>query len=266
MVEVSSAALLGYLAPVCVAFVFFGAWVFVSARRRRRFFRYQYDDVEAARHPVILQRVVEERFPTVKYKVWLEGRGSKGVVKMKWREDMRWRLSWRVRRERRMVEVSAIGPRIGTPVSAGAGAGAGAGPSHGVPTSTAAAESTTPPSPNQNNSTNHAQNPPSPKPTTSPSPSPSPETNTNTDTDTDTENICSICIDPFSAEDDIRELTCGHIFHASCLDPWLTRRRACCPMCKMGVSGARVIRCQFARLSVPEAVLIRGDLYSRAAF
>ena len=30
----------------------------------------------------------------------------------------------------------------------------------------------------------------------------------------------------------MRGLTCGHAFHASCIDPWLTSRRACCPLCK----------------------------------
>jgi hypothetical protein len=33
-------------------------------------------------------------------------------------------------------------------------------------------------------------------------------------------------------DDDVRGLTCGHAFHAVCLDPWLTSRRACCPLCK----------------------------------
>lgn len=43
---------------------------------------------------------------------------------------------------------------------------------------------------------------------------------------------CAICIDTLLASDDIRGLTCNHAFHASCIDPWLTSRRACCPLCK----------------------------------
>jgi len=43
---------------------------------------------------------------------------------------------------------------------------------------------------------------------------------------------CAICIDNIEDDDDIRGLTCGHAFHAACIDPWLTSRRACCPLCK----------------------------------
>lgn len=43
---------------------------------------------------------------------------------------------------------------------------------------------------------------------------------------------CAICIDTLEDDDDIRGLTCGHAFHAGCIDPWLTSRRASCPLCK----------------------------------
>lgn len=43
---------------------------------------------------------------------------------------------------------------------------------------------------------------------------------------------CAICIENIDDDDEVRALTCGHAFHAGCLDPWLTSRRACCPLCK----------------------------------
>ena len=43
---------------------------------------------------------------------------------------------------------------------------------------------------------------------------------------------CAICIELLEDEDEVRGLTCGHCYHQACLDPWLTQRRASCPLCK----------------------------------
>ncbi|KAK9387254.1 hypothetical protein V1515DRAFT_602330 [Lipomyces mesembrius] len=43
---------------------------------------------------------------------------------------------------------------------------------------------------------------------------------------------CAICLEQLEDADDVRGLTCGHAFHAACIDTWLTTRRACCPLCK----------------------------------
>ncbi|KAG7660865.1 uncharacterized protein J8A68_005682 [[Candida] subhashii] len=47
-----------------------------------------------------------------------------------------------------------------------------------------------------------------------------------------TSGTCAICLDQIEDDEIVRGLICGHVFHAECLDPWLTKRRACCPMCK----------------------------------
>lgn len=47
-----------------------------------------------------------------------------------------------------------------------------------------------------------------------------------------TSGSCAICLEVLEDEDIVRGLLCGHVFHSECLDPWLIKRRACCPMCK----------------------------------
>lgn len=55
----------------------------------------------------------------------------------------------------------------------------------------------------------------------------------------DSRSMCAICVDQFDSNDEVRPLTCGHIFHPACIDMWLTKRQACCPLCKTLYVGVR---------------------------
>jgi hypothetical protein len=46
-----------------------------------------------------------------------------------------------------------------------------------------------------------------------------------------TDKTCALCIDDYEKGDIIRELKCGHLFHADCVDEWLLQVRRSCPVC-----------------------------------
>ncbi|EER89223.1 hypothetical protein BDA96_10G050900 [Sorghum bicolor] len=49
---------------------------------------------------------------------------------------------------------------------------------------------------------------------------------------------CAICLGLVAIGDAVRRLpTCGHLFHAACIDQWL-RAHATCPMCRAAVGAA----------------------------
>ncbi|XP_069381934.1 E3 ubiquitin-protein ligase RNF128a isoform X2 [Paralichthys olivaceus] len=49
--------------------------------------------------------------------------------------------------------------------------------------------------------------------------------------------MCAVCIESYRAGEVVTVLTCDHIFHKACIEPWLLERRTC-PMCKCDILKA----------------------------
>ncbi|XP_041648332.1 E3 ubiquitin-protein ligase RNF128-like [Cheilinus undulatus] len=49
--------------------------------------------------------------------------------------------------------------------------------------------------------------------------------------------MCAVCIESYKAGEVVTVLTCDHIFHKGCIEPWLLERRTC-PMCKCDILKA----------------------------
>jgi len=43
---------------------------------------------------------------------------------------------------------------------------------------------------------------------------------------------CSICLNPVRYTRQSRQLECGHLYHASCIDGWTSTGGDTCPMCR----------------------------------
>ncbi|XP_061596105.1 E3 ubiquitin-protein ligase RNF128a isoform X2 [Cololabis saira] len=49
--------------------------------------------------------------------------------------------------------------------------------------------------------------------------------------------MCAVCIESYKPSEVVTVLTCNHIFHKACIEPWLLERRTC-PMCKCDILKA----------------------------
>lgn len=52
------------------------------------------------------------------------------------------------------------------------------------------------------------------------------------DMDCDGSDACCVCLEDYKKGDDLSVLPCKHKFHKSCLEPWLVKCTAACPICK----------------------------------
>ncbi|CAF3880932.1 unnamed protein product, partial [Rotaria sp. Silwood1] len=50
----------------------------------------------------------------------------------------------------------------------------------------------------------------------------------------DEENKCGVCWDEFELNQTLRRLTCLHLYHKQCIDPWLQRNNQC-PICLLNI-------------------------------
>ncbi|KAJ1822895.1 hypothetical protein LPJ56_000488 [Coemansia sp. RSA 2599] len=51
------------------------------------------------------------------------------------------------------------------------------------------------------------------------------------------EENCAVCLEEFLVGDKVRQLPCRHYFHVLCIDPWLGKRSATCPLCNYDVGA-----------------------------
>ena len=53
-------------------------------------------------------------------------------------------------------------------------------------------------------------------------------------TDEQPEDVCSICLEEFEYNQELKKLKCNHIFHKECLESWINDKKIC-PLCRCDI-------------------------------
>lgn len=77
---------------------------------------------------------------------------------------------------------------------------------------------------------------------------------------------CSICLCDVEDAESIKELSCGHFYHAPCLDSWLKVKDSC-PACRQPVTAPtpKALRCKRANQSQPFHARVTVDALASKA-
>ncbi|KAJ2877695.1 hypothetical protein FB639_003650 [Coemansia asiatica] len=70
---------------------------------------------------------------------------------------------------------------------------------------------------------------------------------------------CIVCLADFAPGEVVRQLKCGHYFHTQCIDSWLTKQSATCPICKTDLLAALSEPQQPAPVAVAVSVAIHNQ-------
>eukprot|EP01018_Ginkgo_biloba_P026168 Gb_05385 [translate_table: standard] len=78
---------------------------------------------------------------------------------------------------------------------------------------------------------------------------------------------CAVCLSRFEERDEIRVLSCSHVFHKTCIATWMDYQRLTCPLCRTSQVSEQTAR-YFMRnqQEITEELLLSFSSFHGGAF